>query len=117
MTEISKALLLDVIDGDTIEVLKKHTNSIFEVDTIRLKGVDTAETYGVPHMSREYKKGIKQKGFVKKHLPKEKDIHLREHNYPITVKEYNTGSFGRTIAQIEHDGLNINKILKKEFDV
>lgn len=92
-----KAEVLDVIDGDTLDLrvdLGFHTYTRVRV---RLADVDTNEIYGVRKESEEYKLGMEQTKFVKEWLPDDGHVTIR------TEKD-ETGKYGRWIARIYSDG-------------
>ena len=98
-----------VVDGDTI---------VFDFDlgfktkrraTVRLLGVDTAETYGVGHGSVEYQTGMKHKEFVEEWLNEADSL---------SVRTDEKGKYGRWLGEIfNQDGESLNDRLVEEFDI
>lgn len=98
-----------IIDGDTMEVTLDLGHKINFSTTIRLKGVDTAETYGVSKDSSEYRAGKRQEKFVREWI---------ENSNQITVRTIEKGSFGRWIAVVKNEAEeSLNYALKQRFNV
>jgi len=98
-----------VIDGDTIVFDLDLGFKIKKRATIRVLGVDTAETYGVSHDSKEYKAGKKQAKFVKNWL---------EEADSLTVRTDEKGKYGRWLGEIHNDkGKSLNDLLLEKFDI
>lgn len=83
-----------VVDGDTLDLVIDLGLSVFVRERIRLHGLDTPETYGVPKDSEEYAAGMAAKIFVE-----ERVLCLNE---PLTVKTIKDrkGKYGRYLARI-----------------
>lgn len=88
-----KAKVTRVVDGDTIDVTIDLGFKITTHQRIRLKGINTPETYTVKKESEEYKKGMASKLFVIDRIKKNKDEVIVETNK-------DTGKFGRYIGDI-----------------
>jgi len=102
-----RAELLRVVDGDTIDVNVDLGFNITREIRLRLLGVDTHETYGVSHDSKEYQRGIEETKFVAEWLPDE-----------FIIRTEKKGKYGRYLAEIERpDGEILNNRLLQEFDV
>jgi micrococcal nuclease len=61
---IFRAQVLDIIDGDTVDMLFDTGFHNTHQDRIRLYGIDTPETYGVKKDSEEYAAGMAAKEYV-----------------------------------------------------
>ncbi len=88
-----KAKVERIVDGDTIDVVIDLGFKITTNQRIRLKGINTPETYSVKRGSEEYKKGMLAKEFV---------IQRIEANNNKAIVETNkyTGKYGRYIGTI-----------------
>jgi micrococcal nuclease len=99
-----KALITRVIDGDTFDA---HIELGFDIAfnaTLRLKGVDTPETWR-PSCLEEKAHGEMAKTEVKS---------LIEGKY-VKLKTYGTGKYGRHICDIETmDGVNLASFIKEK---
>ena len=88
-----KATVERVVDGDTIDVVIDLGFKITTNQRIRLKGINTPETYSVKKDSEEYKKGMKAKQFVLQRI--------EANNNEVTVEtNKDTGKYGRYIGTI-----------------
>lgn len=82
-----------VIDGDTIDLVIDLGFKITTFQRIRLRGINTPETYNVKKESEEYKKGMAAKNFVVKRL--------EENSFKVIVEtDKDVGKFGRYIGVI-----------------
>lgn len=98
-----------VIDGDTIVFDVELSFDIRKRATIRLLGVDTAETYGVSHDSMTYKTGKEHAEYV---------IEWLENAGSLSVRLDEKGKFGRWLGVVfDGDGNCLNDDLLKQFDV
>lgn len=88
-----KAKIDRIVDGDTIDIIVDLGFKITTNQRIRLKGINTPETYNVKRDSDEYKKGTIAKEFVMKRITENNSEALIE-----TDKD--TGKYGRYIATI-----------------
>lgn len=87
------AKLIKVVDGDTIDLSIDLGFKMTTEQRIRLKGIDTPETWRRKKDSEEYKKGLAATNFVIKRL--------EENNNECTVRtDKDTGVYGRYIADI-----------------
>jgi len=94
-----------VIDGDTIEVtIDFGFNFKQEKVKFRLYGVDTPEVYGVKKDSEEYKAGMEASAYMR--LIVGNDVVIE------TIKD-KKGKYGRYLAIVWFDGLNMNEELVK----
>ncbi len=97
-----KAFVLKIIDGDTIDVDLDLGFKIHTKQRLRLYGINTPEIRG-----EEREEGLKSKKFVESHLPVGKEILVK------TQKD-KTGKYGRYLATIIVDGVNLNELLIAE---
>ena len=112
MTETYPARVLDVVDGDTLDVVVDLDLGMRRVLTLRLDGVDTHETYGVDHDSEEYEKGKREAAYVREWLPAE-----GPGEWPLSVSISERGKYGRYIATVERgDGAVLNDDLCERFE-
>lgn len=100
------AKLVKVVDGDTLDLEVDLGFNIRHEIRVRLLGVDTPETYGVKKESEEYQAGIKAKERVEE-LCTGKDLTV------FTYKD-KTGKYGRYLAQIVVDNINVGEQLIEE---
>jgi len=112
MTETYPARVLDVVDGDTLDVVVDLDLGMRRVLTLRLDDVDTHETYGVDQDSEEYEKGKREAKYVREWLPDE-----QPGKWPLTVSISERGKYGRYIATVERgDGSVLNDDLCEQFE-
>lgn len=103
------AEVLEVIDGDTIDVRVDLGFNVFNKLRVRLLGIDTAEVYGTEEESRVHKIGDHQTQFVKDWLAGKDQIILR------TYKD-ETGKYGRYLGEVYGDGEQLSDALRSEFE-
>lgn len=84
------AVLIRVIDGDTIVIANIETR---EKIRVRLYGIDC------PEMNQPY--GVEAKEILIKHIE----------DSPLEVKELSTGKYGRKICKIKVKGIYLSEIL------
>jgi len=112
MTATYPARVLDVVDGDTLDVVVDLDLGMRRVMTLRLADVDTHETYGVDHDSEEYQKGAREAEYVRDWLPSEEPG-----EWPLSVSISERGKYGRYIATVERgDGAVLNDDLRERFE-
>ncbi len=88
-----KAELKRVVDGDTIDLIIDMGFKITTTQRIRLKGINTPETWHRKKDSDEYKRGMEAKNYVLKRLEENGNkMTIRTDKYP--------GVYGRFIADI-----------------
>lgn len=91
-----QATLERVVDGDTFDLnvdlgLRVHTRA-----RVRLMGVDTPETYGVPRGSEEWQRGDAARRFVQAWFARcGATLRVRTHRD-------RTGKYGRWLVEIEN---------------
>lgn len=88
-----KAKLIKVVDGDTADFAIDVGFKMTTQQRIRLKGIDTPETWRRKKDSEEYKQGMISKNFVIKRLEE-------NNNEAIVRTDKDTGVYGRYIAVI-----------------
>ncbi|MFV0593388.1 MAG: thermonuclease family protein [Draconibacterium sp.] len=82
-----------IVDGDTMDLVIDLGFKITTLQRIRLRGINTPETYNVKKDSEEYKKGMLAKEYVIKRM--------EENNYEVIVEtNKDVGKFGRYIGVI-----------------
>ncbi len=82
-----------IVDGDTVDIVIDLGFKITTNQRIRLKGINTPETYNVKKDSEEYKKGLAAKEFVIQRIT--------ANNYEAVIDtDKDTGKYGRYIATI-----------------
>ena len=96
-----KAELVRVVDGDTFDV---NINLGFDVilykQRIRIKGIDTWESR--TRDKEEKVKGLEAKQFTKDMLSNSEEI---------VIDSYGKGKYGRVLAEVWCDGINLNEQL------
>ncbi|MCK3685035.1 thermonuclease family protein [Maribellus sp. YY47] len=82
-----------VVDGDTMDLVIDLGFKITTLQRIRLRGINTPETYNVKRDSEEYKKGMEAKEYVVQRM--------EDNNYEVIVEtNKDVGKFGRYIGII-----------------
>ena len=108
-----KATVDRVVDGDTIDLVIDLGFKITTFQRIRLRGINTPETYNVKKDSEEYKNGMKAKTFVIERIS-------NNDNEVIVETDKDVGKFGRYIGVIRLDdneqSLN-DELVEKGFAV
>jgi micrococcal nuclease len=98
-----KAKILDVYDGDTFTFEVDLGFSIKVTEKLRLYGINTPEMRGA-----EKKKGIEVRDYVRD-LILDKDVE---------IKVYKRGKFGRYVADVWIDEINLSEhLLEKGYGV
>jgi micrococcal nuclease len=97
-----KAKVIKVVDGDTIDVTLDLGFDIFLNERIRLHGINCPESRTSD--KAEKVKGLASKAFTESKLPVGKDIVLLS-------KTFSKEKFGRILADIIVDGINLNEAL------
>ena len=82
-----------VVDGDTMDLIIDLGFKITTNQRIRLRGINTPETYNVKKDSEEYKKGMVAKEYVLKRMDENQ-------NQVIIETEKDVGKYGRYIGII-----------------
>lgn len=102
------AELVDVIDGDTLDLKLSLGFHVTKQIRVRLYGIDTAEIYGTKEESQEHKLGDEQTAFVRKWLEAQDYLVAR------TIED-ETGKYGRYLAYIYGDTRMLSNALRDEF--
>ena len=87
-----KAIVLRVVDGDTLDLEISLGMGISVKERIRINGINTPETYGVKKNSEEYNRGIISKNRLES-LVLGKEIQINTH-------KDKKGKYGRYIADV-----------------
>lgn len=111
-----QAKLVEVVDGDTQDVVVDLGFHLQRQIRLRLLGVDTHETFGVDHDSEEYRRGKRESEFVAAWLEAAAEAYDGE--WPLLIRTAKKGKYGRYLATIERrvDGAVLNETLRQEFD-
>jgi micrococcal nuclease len=98
-----------VVDGDTYDFEVDLGFGTYKLLRVRLYGVDTHETYGVPKESTEYQRGKREAEFVRDWFESVDELYIR------TEKD-EKGKYGRYLAHVEGDGESLADALVSGFD-
>ena len=90
-----RAELIEVVDGDTVDLRVDLGFKTYKEIRVRLNNVDTAEIFGVEHGSEEYKTGTDQKKFVEEMLTTDEKWGL------LFSSQEESGKYGRWIGDIK----------------
>lgn len=90
------AQLIEVVDGDTIDLRVDLGFRTYKKVRVRIRGIDTREVYGVSDDTRSYEIGKKQSSFAKEFLEN------NDGRWPLTLQTYKEekGAYGRWIGDI-----------------
>lgn len=97
-----------VYDGDTFYVDVSPWIGVSVEETVRLRGVDTHELHGDNH-----DRAVDERQFTANWLYKQ---HESSEEYPLEIRAYKYGSFGRLIADVVGEDGVLNHRLLDEFD-
>lgn len=104
-----KAELQRVVDGDTYDLRIDLGFGTFKDIRVRLRGVDTAEVYGVKKESDQYERGMRQSDFVREWFDDAAQIIVETH-------EDETGKYGRYLVDVmNEDGESLRDALVTEW--
>jgi len=97
-----KAKVINVVDGDTIDAIVDLGFKLKWETRLRLYGIDTPETR--TKNLDEKKKGLEAKEYVKSKIEGKE----------VLIETHKKGKFGRYLATIFIDGINLNlELIKK----
>lgn len=109
-----EAVLLDVVDGDTVDLLIDLGLNTRRKIRVRITDLDTAEIRGVSETSEEYQLGMEQRQFVENHLTSAETLVYRseENRRPFGERfpddhgspQNGQGGFGRWLGDVNMDG-------------
>ena len=100
-----KAKIVKVIDGDTVDVTIDLGFSITIEERIRFYGINCPETRTSDKIEKA--RGIQSKAFTESKLPVGKTVTLQS-------KVFDKEKYGRILADVIVDGVNLNQELLKE---
>lgn len=108
-----QASVLNVVDGDTLDMRVDLGFRTVKDVRVRLSGVDTAEIYGVDEDSPEHERGMKQTRFVKDWLQEHRTVRVTRHWPFVLDTETDTGKYGRWPGRViaKDDGSVLNEEL------
>lgn len=120
------AQLVEVIDGDTVDVTVDLGFHIHRTVRLRLAGVDTAEIYGVEQTSAEYESGVTHASFVRQWFQQPVDADSSQEpadtkrvddGWPFIVRTEKKSKYGRYVATVERktDGSELTDELVATF--
>ncbi|RLM47452.1 hypothetical protein DVK00_02795 [Haloarcula sp. Atlit-47R] len=110
------ARVVDVIDGDTLDIEVDVGFNMTRTIRLRLKGIDTAEMYGVKKDSDEYEAGHEHMDYAISWIGAETHSHGGE--WPFIARTYKTGKYGRYIGDLysrEHPAESLVAVLVNQF--
>lgn len=102
------ARLVNVVDGDTVDLDVSLGFNVRKQIRVRLKGIDTAEIWGTDTESQEHKIGDRQAAYARSWL--ESQDHL-----VVETFQGETGKYGRYLARIWGEDENLSQALRNEF--
>ena len=112
-----RAAVERVIDGDTYVLEVDLGFNITKRVELRLRGVDTHETYGYSKESEEYQKGIEEKQYVEHWM--EDAAESVDADYPLILETHkdSKGKYGRYLGDIYHPelGMSLAESLIEQF--
>jgi len=110
-----QADLVELIDGDTLDVTADLGFSLRQNWRLRLAGIDTSEVFGVKKTSDEFRRGKRHEEFVAQWLNDARTQYDGE--WPLVVLSVQKGKYGRyiTVVRRKSDGAILNDDLISEF--
>lgn len=112
------AQVTHLVDGDTLDVRVDLGFEIQTVERVRIRGVDTAEVYGVDEGSDEYERGKRHSAAAEAWVERAREQYDGDWPFTLHSEEYERGAYGRVIGRIEarHSRVNLANYLAGEFD-
>lgn len=98
------AKVIKIVDGDTVDAMIDLGFDIWIKRRIRFYGIDTPETRTTNLEEKE--KGLLSKARVTQLI--------EEHDNNISIESHGVGKYGRCLATVYVDGINVNKLLIEE---
>ena len=109
-----KARVLNVVDGDTIDLMVDAGFEIYAKKRVRLYGIDTPEVYGVKKDLEEYAAGKKASAFTEEWCTRQADVVLiRSHDGRALGAA--SGKYGRWIVEVFPVGVSPSQSLNAEL--
>ena len=112
-----RAKCLRVVDGDTYDLMIDQGFNSFQKIRIRLRGLDTPETYGVRKDSEEYQRGKDAANFVRELFFgfSTADLGTESKDLVVTTHKDETGKYGRFIADVflKETGQSVADLLRE----
>lgn len=100
---------IEVVDGDTYDLRVDLGFKTTKTIRIRMRGVDTAEVYGVPKESEEYQAGSEQSAFVREWFEEADSLYVETH-------KDEKGKYGRYLADVENEsGESLRETIVSRF--
>lgn len=109
-----QARLERVVDGDTVDLLVDLGFRTRKKVRVRVKGIDTAEIYGVDRDSAEYQRGTQHSAFARDWF----EANAGDEDWPfVLATEKDAGKYGRWPGRItsKHTGNVYNEDIVDEF--
>lgn len=93
------ARVLNVVDGDTLDLMVDLGFRNYSKIRVRLYGIDTPEVYGVKKDSEEYAKGLEASAYVQGWVATQEGVvYIRSHDGKALHKA--EGKYGRWIVEV-----------------
>jgi len=94
------ARVLNVVDGDTLDLMVDLGFQSYTKIRVRLYGIDTPEVYGVKKDSDEYAAGVKASEFARTWVVQQEGlVHIRTHDGKV-IGSKAQGKYGRWIVEV-----------------
>lgn len=95
-----EAEVTNIVDGDTLDVEMDLGFETFTTERIRLRHVDTAETYGTAENSKEHRRGEKHTEAVEGWVEEAQGQTEGDRVFVLFSQDYSRGGFGRIIGDL-----------------
>lgn len=109
------ARAVKIVDGDTVDLMVDLGFRNRQVVRVRVAAVDTAEIFGVPEGSDEFKRGQRHKAFAGEYLGQG----AGQGQFPLTFRSFEeTGKFGRWVGDVQAPDREktLSEVLRAEFE-